>query len=296
MRRASIAAVLLMVSCDRGSDESAALVSVPGTTDAERLAECGGWIGKAYYPFTGIVPKKDSGWTDDKMSGGASLLLRRPDGSLDIIFRDATGGIYSAAEEGATIKVVRPLPSAVTLTVDYEPTGDLEIYTYVRDEDGRAQMILSQSKGSEMMQKAGLYTADCSSLDLDKLSAPAPAEVTPTEAPPASPELADTSPVVPARFRGEYNEKLEDCGTGNNPSSLMIGANTIAFYESSGPITSATVNGRGMRLATKLTGEGQTWEASHRFLLSADGQTLTDIGGEEPYARWRCPARQAGAQ
>lgn len=45
-----------------------ALLSLP--THAADIASCSNPSGKGYYPETGIVSAKDSGWADEKISDG----------------------------------------------------------------------------------------------------------------------------------------------------------------------------------------------------------------------------------
>ena len=76
------------------------------------------------------------------------------------------------------------------------------------------------------------------------------------------------------------------CGSGGNESRLVISADTMRFYESSGPVQSASVDGNELTVVVRLTGEGETREAIYRFRLSADGRTLTDA--DSALARQRC--------
>ena len=48
---------------------------------------------------------------------------------------------------------------------------------------------------------------------------------------------------VPVRFRGEWNTVPRDCGTALNDSRLIIGANTIRHYDSSGPVRAIVTAG-----------------------------------------------------
>ena len=66
----------------------------------------------------------------------------------------------------------------------------------------------------------------------------------------------------------------------------MIAADTIRFYESSGPVQSASVDDNELTVVVRLTGEGETRDATYRFRLSADGRTLTDA--DSGLARQRC--------
>ena len=96
----------------------------------------------------------------------------------------------------------------------------------------------------------------------------------------------DAVATIPASFQGEWNTDAAACGSGSNESRLVISADTMRFYESSGPVQSASVDGNELTVVVRLTGEGETREATYRFRLSADGRTLTDA--DSALARQRC--------
>lgn len=99
-------------------------------------------------------------------------------------------------------------------------------------------------------------------------------------------DSGDATATIPTRFRGEWNTDAAACGTGGNESRLLIAADTMRFYESSGPVQSASMDGNELTVTVRLTGEGETRDATYRFRLSADGRTLTDA--DSALARQRC--------
>ena len=81
---------------------------------------------------------------------------------------------------------------------------------------------------------------------------------------------------LPREFWGEYNEKLSDCGTGNNDSRLRISWNTVRFYESTGEIRELLRQDDGsIVISAEHEGEGQKWLSLYQLKLSPDGQSLT---------------------
>src|SRR5688572_13688435 len=73
--------------------------------------------------------------------------------------------------------------------------------------------------------------------------APEPTAATPPPEPaviPAPAPMPPPAPVpglaIPARFQGEWNRVLADCGTGNNDTRLRLDAGKVTFHESSGPV------------------------------------------------------------
>ena len=98
---------------------------------------------------------------------------------------------------------------------------------------------------------------------------------------------------VPARFQGAYATDAAACGAPGHESHLTIGADNIAFHESSGTITSVAgtsvaSDADDLTVVAILTGEGETREATYRFRLSADGNTLTDMTSGPGMVRQRC--------
>jgi hypothetical protein len=81
------------------------------------------------------------------------------------------------------------------------------------------------------------------------------------------------------------------CGTGNNDSRLRINAREARFYESGGRVRGAFLHGPyDLIIVLDMSGEGQTWMASHHFILASDGSHLSsrsDDGSLLP--RYRCP-------
>jgi hypothetical protein len=118
-------------------------------------------------------------------------------------------------------------------------------------------------------------------------SEPAPNQSTPP--PPAdnpSPPPAEDTATVPTRFQGNWATDAAACAMAGHESRLTLGADRIQFHESSGAITSVASGGNDLTVTAQLSGEGETREATYRFRLSDDGNTLTDVGGG--MARQRC--------
>ena len=109
---------------------------------------------------------------------------------------------------------------------------------------------------------------------------------------------AATSPesdgaLIPAQFRGEWNSKIEDCGTGNNDSRLVIRADELKFYESTGKVRAAFMRGPFETLiVADMTGEGATWLDSYKFILAGDGHYISAPSSDGTrFVRYRCPVK-----
>jgi hypothetical protein len=90
---------------------------------------------------------------------------------------------------------------------------------------------------------------------------------------------------IPAQFLGEWNEKLSDCGTGNNDTRLRIDPTLLHFYESDAVVKDVLVqNARTVTVTGLFSGEGETWTDKYRMTLSPSGNEL--ISGD--VTRYRC--------
>ncbi|WP_197421794.1 hypothetical protein [Sphingomonas sp. CCH9-H8] len=112
--------------------------------------------------------------------------------------------------------------------------------------------------------------------EMEPLSLPDPVATTPAPA---------TASTIPAAFHGGWSANAADCGKGGDVTRLTIAPGELRFYESSADVTGVTGAGREIRVAARYTGEGETWEATRTFILSADGNSLTSDG----MTRVRCP-------
>src|SRR5690606_26065415 len=90
---------------------------------------------------------------------------------------------------------------------------------------------------------------------------------------------------VPERYRGDWAADAAACERRGDVSRLHIDDDDIRFHESSGPILVFTEDGSSLTLTARLTGEGETREATYAFTLSADGISLADANC---FARVRC--------
>lgn len=126
---------------------------------------------------------------------------------------------------------------------------------------------------------------------VDPAAAPDP-NVGPVDLPPPVPAPEPVQPAtVPAPFQGTFAADAAACDAPGDPSQLTIGSETITFHESTGPITAVETVGDDVTLTARLTGEGETRDATYRFGLSEDGNTLTDLDGA--MTRVRCPEPDA---
>ena len=105
---------------------------------------------------------------------------------------------------------------------------------------------------------------------------------------------------IPQTFWGEYNERLGDCGTGNNDSRLLISWDRLHFYESVGEIRELIRHPDGsVTIVAEQTGEGQTWFSLYQLRLADDRSSLivvhpqTGDMEQSESVRLRCPSGRA---
>lgn len=100
---------------------------------------------------------------------------------------------------------------------------------------------------------------------------------------------------IPEPFRGEWNSNLADCGTPDNDSMMVIGADRIDFYESSGRVRGAFLDAAGeVLIVIDVSGEEETSTTALRLSVSPDGSRLTEYSeSDEPFVRRRCRASAA---
>jgi len=99
---------------------------------AQDLATCTSPTGHAYYPNKGLVKKKDSGWSVDKISGGIVTLKKLSAKEFDILWVDTTKSIHSAVQDGGLVRLLRTGESDMTFLVFY-PGQTIELYTFMQE-------------------------------------------------------------------------------------------------------------------------------------------------------------------
>jgi hypothetical protein len=124
-----------------------------------QIAGCENLKGYVYYPYVYPVPKNKSGWVQDSITGGKSVLVKRQNGQLDILFTDSNSKTpISSIDDGGDVILLGNSPNRITVLVSYDKVT--EIYTYWRTDDGQLQVSLLQSK-SGTVPKSGLLIGSC---------------------------------------------------------------------------------------------------------------------------------------
>lgn len=129
---------------------------------AADIASCSNPIGKGYYPDIGLVTGKDSGWNEEKITGGITKLTKLADGKYDILFVDVRKDIISARQDGGEVMLLNRGKSAVSVLVVY-PGTTAEVYTFLKTNSGKLEYIhtLSRAGDSVLITKASVMRGDC---------------------------------------------------------------------------------------------------------------------------------------
>lgn len=146
------------------------LVFVGSLAHAIEIASCYSPKGTAYYPEIGLMSKKNSGWTEDKISDGIFKLSMNKENEFDILFVDATKKINSSVEQGGRVLLFSHGQNQVTFLVLY-PGQTAEIYTFLQNASGKYEYIhvTSRSGDSALITKASIMQGECGPINFEVL-------------------------------------------------------------------------------------------------------------------------------
>jgi hypothetical protein len=168
--------LLLLSSCDgrligHGLVEPDAEANVPPLAlqpGQQLVAACGASKGYSYFPELGIITEEDAGFQEDGISEGYFYLLKQPDSTYDVIFRDASQRAKSAIADGAIVEKLRAGTSDAAFAVHYKGGAKtVEVYTFYIESGGKQRFTTLVSKGAEApIAKSGLLAGSCDHLAL----------------------------------------------------------------------------------------------------------------------------------
>lgn len=140
------------------------------SAQAADIAACSDPSGKGYFPETGIVKKADSGWADEKISGGITKLTKVGENEYDILFVDIRKDIISARADGGTVIPLSRGEKSISVLVVY-PGKTAEVYTFLENASGGLEYLytLSRSGDGVLITKASVMQGTCSYIAFDQL-------------------------------------------------------------------------------------------------------------------------------
>ena len=137
---------------------------------AEDIASCSNPVGKGYFPEIGLVTKDNSGWSDEKITGGLTKVTKIAENEYDVLFVDATKEIISARQDGGRVLVLNRGEDVFSLLVVY-PGTTAEVYTFLRTTSGELEYVHTLSRGGDgvAITKASVMRGECSYINFGAL-------------------------------------------------------------------------------------------------------------------------------
>lgn len=137
---------------------------------AADIASCSDPSGKGYFPEIGLVGKKDSGWSDEKITGGITKVAKLGKNEYDILFVDARKDIVSARQDGGRVLLLNQGENVFSMLVVY-PGTTAEVYTFLKDNSGKLEYVhtLSRAGDGVVITKASVMRGNCSYINFDAL-------------------------------------------------------------------------------------------------------------------------------
>lgn len=137
---------------------------------ASDIASCSDPSGTGYFPEVGLVGKKNSGWSDEKITGGITKVAKLTENDYDVLFVDARKDIISARRDGGRVFLLNRGKSAFSLLVVYPGTA-AEVYTFLKNNSGQLEYIQTISRAGDAVPitKASVMRGTCSYIKFDAL-------------------------------------------------------------------------------------------------------------------------------
>jgi hypothetical protein len=137
---------------------------------ASDIASCSDPSGKGYFPEIGLVAKKDSGWSDEKITGGVTKVIKIGENEYDVLFVDTRKEIVSARRDGGRVLLLNRGKNAFSLLVVY-PGTTAEVYTFLKSTSGQLEYIqtLSRAGDAVLITKSSVMRGKCSYISFEAL-------------------------------------------------------------------------------------------------------------------------------
>ena len=134
--------------------------------NAQVITSCQNPKGTGFYHHHGPTSSSESGWKDEKITGGITTLNKMTDGKYDILIVDARKSVSSFRQEGGEVILLRRGTNDATFLHMY-PGMVIELYTFWKDAKGKFKFDMLQSKGGDGLQihKSTVMVGECSFID-----------------------------------------------------------------------------------------------------------------------------------
>jgi hypothetical protein len=142
-----------------------AAITATGAGAVNNIAVCGASDGYGYYAETGLLSgRAEAGvWIEDAIDTGRMTLTLDDSGAFDLLITDASGSIFSAKGDGATIVPVAATTTVLSIVVAYPLV--VETYTFLLSDSG-PEVIWTSNKHSAPIIKVSAMRAPCSLVNL----------------------------------------------------------------------------------------------------------------------------------
>lgn len=134
--------------------------------NAQVITSCQNPKGTGFYHHHGPISSSESGWKDEKITGGITTLNKMADGKYDILIVDARKSVLSFRQDGGEVILLRKGTNDATFLHMY-PGMVIELYTFWKDANGKFRFDMLQSKGGDGLQihKSTVMVGECSFID-----------------------------------------------------------------------------------------------------------------------------------
>jgi hypothetical protein len=135
---------------------------------SETLATCSTQTDHSYFANMGFVKIQDSGWKVSPETDTISL-SKLSENNFDILYVDATKAISSVTEEGAQVKLLRNSKNEMAFLVSSPGNTTIEIYDFLRDNQGKNILIIVTSRGGNpFFYRGSVENGECSFINFSK--------------------------------------------------------------------------------------------------------------------------------
>jgi len=137
---------------------------------ATDIAACADPSGTGYFPETGITTKKNSGWAEEKITGGITKLTKLGENEYDLLFVDVRSDIISSRSDGAMVIPLSRGEKSFSILVVY-PGKTAEVYTFLENASGELEYLhtLSRAGDQVLITKASVMRGTCSYINFEAL-------------------------------------------------------------------------------------------------------------------------------
>ena len=139
--------------------------NVSSQAETRVIANCGASKGWSYFNYSELNPKEKSGWMENGNRNGSFSIVELDNGEHDILFKDATGSVYSARSEGTVVLLRKTVGDLAVLSIT--SIGVIEVYNlWIEKEGGFKFSYLANKPTGIIKGSSSLFVGNCSLINL----------------------------------------------------------------------------------------------------------------------------------